>query len=95
MKIMDERDQLQQQYDTALQQKKEVEGLVEEVIKDKIKVEKRVNKCLKEKDEVESIEHKTQATIYKLYKAILEEAILVEATMKEQVLNIGEVIKGF
>jgi hypothetical protein len=39
MRIMDERVQLQQQYDVALQQKKEVEFWVEEVLKDKTKAQ--------------------------------------------------------
>jgi seryl-tRNA synthetase len=94
-RIMDERVQLQQQYDVVLQQKKEVEGWVKEVLKDKTEVEERVKKSLKEKDEVEAIAQKTQATVQKLYKAIPEVPIVVKATMEEQVLNIGEVIKGF
>jgi hypothetical protein len=38
---------------------------------------------------------KTQAVIQKLYKEMPEVPIVVEATMEEQVLKIGEVIKGF
>jgi hypothetical protein len=68
---------------------------VEEVMKYKNKVEERVNKSLKEKDEAEIMAQKTQATVQKLYKEILGSPIVVEATMEEQVLNIGEVIKGF
>jgi hypothetical protein len=86
---------LQQQYDIALQQKKEVEGRVEEVMKDKNEAKERVNKSLKEKDEDESIVQKTQAVVHKLYKEIPEVPIVVEATMEEQVLKINEVIKGF
>jgi hypothetical protein len=54
-----------------------------------------VKKYLKEKDKVEGIVQKTQTTVQKLYKAIPEVPIVVEATMEEQVLKIGEVIKGF
>jgi hypothetical protein len=38
---------------------------------------------------------KTQAFVQKLYKEMTEISIVVEATMEEQVLNIGEVSKGF
>jgi hypothetical protein len=68
---------------------------VEEVMKDKNQVEERVNKSIKEKDEAEILAHKTQAVIQKLYKAIMEVLIVVEATMEEQVLKIGKVVKGF
>jgi hypothetical protein len=54
--IMDERVQLQQQYDVTLQQKKEFEVQVEEVLKDKTEAKERLKKSLKEKDEVENIE---------------------------------------
>jgi hypothetical protein len=37
---------------------------------------------------------KTQVVIQKLYKEIPEVPIVVEATMEEKVLKIGEVIKG-
>jgi hypothetical protein len=52
---MEERAHLQQQYDIALQQKKEFECLVEEVMEDKNKVKERVKKSLKEKDTDKSI----------------------------------------
>jgi molecular chaperone DnaK (HSP70) len=78
-----------------LQQKREVEGRVEEVLKNKDEAEERAKKSLKEKDEVESIAQKTQATVQKLYKEIPEVPIVVEATMEEKVLKIGDVIKGF
>jgi seryl-tRNA synthetase len=94
-RIMDERAQLQKQYDVVLQQKKKVEGQLDEVLKGKNKFEERVKKYLKEKDEVESITQKTQEVVQKIYKEILEVPIVIEATMEEHVLNIGEVIKGF
>jgi translation initiation factor IF-2 len=61
---------------------------VEEVLKDKTEAEERVRKSLKEKDEVETIAQKTQEVVQKLYKAIPEVPIVVEATMEEQVLNM-------
>jgi exonuclease VII large subunit len=94
-RIRDERAQLQEKYDTTLQQKREVEGRVEEALKKKYEVEERVEMTVKEKDEVESMVKKTQATVQKLYKAIPEVPLVVEATMEEQVQMIGEVIKGF
>jgi hypothetical protein len=39
--------------------------------------------------------HKTQVVVHKLYREKLEVSIVVESTMEEQVLKIGEVIKGF
>jgi phage shock protein A len=94
-KVMDERAQLQQQYETSLQQKSEVEGKVEGVMKEKNEAEERAKKALKEKDEAEIMAQKTQATVQKLYKEILEVPIVVEDTMEEKVLKIGKVIKGF
>jgi hypothetical protein len=95
MRVMDERVQLQEQYDIVLQQKKEFEGWVEEVLKDKNEAKERVRKSLKEKDEAETISKKTQAVVQKLYKAIQKVPIVVEYTMEEQVLNIVKFIKGF
>jgi hypothetical protein len=46
-------------------------------MKDKIETKERVNKSLKEKDEVEIIVQKTQESLQKLYKAILEVPIVV------------------
>jgi len=43
-RIRDERTQLLDQYDMTLQQKREVEGRVEEVLKNKEEVEERANK---------------------------------------------------
>jgi hypothetical protein len=57
-RIRDERAQLQEKYDTTLQQKREVEGRVEEVLKNKDEVEERAKKALKEKDEAEGIAQK-------------------------------------
>jgi hypothetical protein len=65
------------------------------VLKGKAEAEERVRKSLKEKDKVETIAQENQVAVQKLYKAIPEAPIVVEATMEEQVLNIGEVIKGF
>jgi hypothetical protein len=72
-----------------------VEGQVEELRKEKNEVEERTKKYLREKDEAESMAQKRQATIQKLYKEIPEVRIVVEDTMEEKVLKIGEVIKGF
>lgn len=94
-KMIDERAQLQQQYNVAIQQKKEIEGRVEEIMKDKNKADKMASKDFKEKDEAKILAQKTQAIVHKLYKAILKVPIVVEATMEEKVLKIGEVIKRF
>ena len=68
---------------------------MEELRKEKNEVEERTKKYLREKDEAESMAQKRQATIQKLYKEIPEVRIVVEDTMEEKVLKIGEVIKGF
>jgi len=78
-----------------LQQKEEVEGRVEEVLKDKIEVEESVKKILKEKEKAEIIAQKTQVVVQNLYKEILEVPIIVESTMEEHMLMIYEFIKGF
>jgi hypothetical protein len=72
-----------------LQQKKEVEGQVEEVMKDNNIAKERVRKSLMEKDEAENIAHKIQPVFQKLYKAIPKVPIIVEATMEEKLLKIG------
>jgi hypothetical protein len=71
-----------------------VEGKVEEVKNQKNEVEERARIELKEKDEAKSMVQKTQAVLHKLYKEVSEVSIVVEDTILEQVLNIGEVIKG-
>jgi hypothetical protein len=38
---------------------------------------------------------KTQAIVQKLYKEVPEVPLVIEATMEEQLLNIGEFNKGF
>jgi hypothetical protein len=43
---------------------------VEEIMKDKNKAQEIVKKAIQEKEEVESIVHKTQVVVQKLYKAI-------------------------
>jgi hypothetical protein len=78
-----------------LQKRKEVEGRVDKLLKDKTEAKERVSKSIMEKDGVEHIVQKTQVVVQKLYKEIPEVPIVVEDTMEEQVLNIGEVIKGF
>jgi len=93
-RIGDEWAQLQEKYDTTLQQKREVKGRVEEALKKKYVTEERFDIVVKEKDKVESMAKKTQATIQNLYTTILEVPLVVEATMEEQVQTIGEVIKG-
>jgi hypothetical protein len=45
-RIRDERAQLQEQYDTTLQQEREGEGRVEEVLKNKYEAEERTKKSL-------------------------------------------------
>jgi hypothetical protein len=68
---------------------------MEEVMKYKNEVKERVRKSIKEKDKAKNIAQKSQTVAQKLYKAIPEVPIVVEATMEEQALKIGEVIKGF
>jgi DNA repair exonuclease SbcCD ATPase subunit len=94
-RIRDERAQVQAQYDMALQQKKEIEGRIEEVMKNNEGDEERAMKSLQEKDEVEAMVQKTQEVVQKLYKEVPEVPLVIEATMEEQLLKIGEVIKGF
>ena len=94
-RIGDEWAQLQEKYDTTLQQKREVKGRVEEALKKKYVTEERFDIVVKEKDEVESMAKKTQAAIQNLYTTILEVPLVVEATMEEQVQKINEFIKGF
>jgi hypothetical protein len=59
-KVMDERAQIQQQYEIALQEKSEVAEKVEGVMKEKNEAEERVEKSLKEKDEVEKMAQKNK-----------------------------------
>jgi chromosome segregation ATPase len=94
-RIRDERAQVQAQYDMALQQKKEIEGRIEEVMKNKEGAEERAMKALQEKEEVEAMVQKTQAIVQKLYKEVPEVPLVIEATMEEQLSKIGEVMKGF
>jgi hypothetical protein len=68
---------------------------VEEVLKDKTEARKGSGNPLRRRMKLKHIVQKTQEVVQKLYKAIPEVPIVVEATMEEQVLNIGEVIKGF
>jgi hypothetical protein len=72
-----------------------VEGQVEGLRKENNEAEERARKYVKEKDEVKSMEQKTQAPIQKLHNEMPKVLIVVEATMEEHVLNIGEFIKGF
>ena len=37
----------------------------------------------------------TQEVVHKLHKELLEFPLVIEATMEEQLLKIGKVIKGF
>jgi seryl-tRNA synthetase len=94
-KVTDERAQLQQEYEIALQEKCEVAKKVERVMKEKNEVEERVETTIKVKEEAKKMAQKTQATIQKMYKEIPKVPLVVEVSMEEQVLRISEVIKGF
>jgi len=62
-KVINESTYLHQQYDIALQQKREFEGRVEEAMEDNNEEKERLRKDLKEKDEVDIMVQKTQAFI--------------------------------
>jgi hypothetical protein len=83
-KLRDESAQVQAQYEIALQQKKDIEGHIEEVLKNNEGVEARALKALQEKEEAEAMVQKTQAIVQKLYKKVPEVPLVIEATMEEQ-----------
>jgi hypothetical protein len=94
-RIRDERSQEQAQYDMSLQQKKEIEGQIEEVLKNNEGDEERATKSLQEKDKAKSMVQKTQTVVHKLYKEVPKVPLVIEATMEEQFMKVSEVIKGF
>jgi hypothetical protein len=50
---------------------------------------------LQEKDEAEKKVERVQQAIQKIYREILEIPMVIEATIKEHIYNISEVIKEF
>jgi hypothetical protein len=61
--MQDERSQVQTQYEMALQQKKEIEGHIEEVIKNNEGAEARDMKSLQEKEENEAMVQKIESVV--------------------------------
>jgi len=71
----------------ALQQKKEIEGRIEEVVKSNEGLKERAMKELHEKDEVEAMVQKRQVVVQKLYKQVPKVPLVIEATMEEQLVK--------
>jgi hypothetical protein len=68
---------------------------MEEILKTQESAEERETKSQKEKDDADAMVQRTQAVVQKLYKQVPEVPLVVEATMEEQLLKIGDVMKRF
>jgi hypothetical protein len=95
VKLRDESTHIQMQYDMALWKKKELEDKMEEIMKTQESAEERETKSQKEKDDADAMVQRTQVVVQKLYKQVPEVPLVVEATMEEQLLKIGDVMKRF
>jgi hypothetical protein len=68
---------------------------MEEIMRVKEGIEEREMKEHKEKEEAEFMVQKMQTNVQNLYKQVAEVPLVIEATMEEQFLKIGEVVKIF
>jgi hypothetical protein len=95
-RLRDESAQVQTQYDMTLQQKKELEGRMEEIMKTKEGAEERETKNPKRRRMMQKLWYRRRRPLSnKLYKQVPEVPLVIEATMEEQLLKIGEVMKRF
>jgi hypothetical protein len=78
-----------------LQQKKELEGRMEEILKEKKGIEEREMKSQKEKDDSRSYGTEDINHYPTVIQTSTQVPLVIEATMEEQLLNIGEVMKRF